>query len=64
MSPKVRYLSTAYTAPLALTAAMSTADDNVSVPGLPLVESSCFMSAVAKLRLDGTPTPRSLGGSE
>jgi hypothetical protein len=28
-------------------------------PGQALVESSCFTSAVAKLRLDGTPTPRS-----
>jgi hypothetical protein len=37
----------------------STADENVPVAGPPLVDSSCFMSAVAKLRLDGTPTPRS-----
>ena len=41
----------------------SIADENVPVPGPP-VESSCFMSAVAKLRLDDTPTPRSLGGSD
>jgi hypothetical protein len=39
----------------------STADENVLVPGPPLVESSCFMSCRAKLRLDGTPTPRAKG---
>ena len=34
----------------------STADENVPVPGPLLVESSCFTSCRAKLRLDGTPT--------
>jgi hypothetical protein len=33
-------------------------------PGPPLVESSCFMRCRRKLRLDGTPTRGSLGGSD
>jgi hypothetical protein len=42
----------------------STADKNVPVPGPPPQNQVASRVAVEKLRLDGTPTPRSLGGSD